>query len=213
MNPSTSFVRPAISSLLVTSSLMPDFVNSICLPWDLPLSAAPHSMGPSLDTLDRHVGWRPQLVLGSHALIETEVESHKCYGTRGKVLVASYSNQSVTSSFTPFPLYICHLSHSFLLFAIIFKAGFRLHLSALHCCLLQYLGLAITQIALNAWRIFRGVEVLYRVMSKGRRRLTVEEFFHCYSPSKIIKSKGIYSFLPRKSVLKLVCDTHDSNQN
>ena len=48
-----------------------------------------------------------------------------------------------------------------------FKAGFKLPLSALHRRLLQYLGLAITQNASNAWRIFLGAEVLYGVLSKG----------------------------------------------
>ena len=61
-----------------------------------------------------------------------------------------------------------------------FKARFRLPLSALYRRLAQYLGLAITQIFPNTWRIFLGVEVLYGVLSKGNRRLTVEEFFHYY---------------------------------
>ena len=94
-----------------------------------------------------------------------------------------------------------------------FKAGLRLPLSVLHCCLLQYLGLAITQIAPNAWRIFLGTEVLYRVQTNGERQLTVEEFFHCYRPSEIVKSRGIYSLLPRKPSLRLVYETPDSNRN
>lgn len=93
------------------------------------------------------------------------------------------------------------------------KAGFRLPLSALHYRLVQYLALAVTQIAPNAWRIFHGAEVLYGVLSKGSCRLTVEEFFHCYGPSEIVKSRGIYSFLPRKSSLRLVFETPDSNRN
>ena len=94
-----------------------------------------------------------------------------------------------------------------------FKVGFRLPLSALHRHLLQYLGLAITQISPNAWRIFLGTKVLYRVLTKGKRQLIVEEFFHCYRPSEIVKSKGIHSFLPRKSSLRLVYETPDSNRN
>ena len=92
-----------------------------------------------------------------------------------------------------------------------FKAGFGLPLSALHRRLLQYFGLAVTQIAPNTWRIFLGVEVLYKVLSKGRRQLIVKEFFHCYRPSKIVKSRGIYSFLLRKPALRLVYETPDSN--
>ena len=60
------------------------------------------------------------------------------------------------------------------------KVGLRFLLSALHRHLFQYLGLAVTQISLNAWRVFLGAEVLYRVMFDEVRRMTVEEFFHCY---------------------------------
>ena len=66
------------------------------------------------------------------------------------------------------------------------KAGLRFPLSALHRRLLQYLGLAVTQISSNAWRVFLGVEVLYEAMSDRACRLTVEEFFHCYRPTKIV---------------------------
>ena len=71
------------------------------------------------------------------------------------------------------------------------KARFRFPLSALHRRLLQYLGLAVTQIALNALRVFLGVEVLYRVMSDGVRRLTMEEFFHYHRSIKIVQSEGM----------------------
>ena len=94
-----------------------------------------------------------------------------------------------------------------------FKVGFRLPLSALHHRLLQYLGLAVSQIAPNAWRIFLGAEVLYGVLTKGRRQLTMEEFFHCYHPFEIAKFKGIYNFLPKKLSLRLVYETPDSNRN
>ena len=78
----------------------------------------------------------------------------------------------------------------------IFKEGFRLPLSAL------LLGV-----------IFLGAEVLYGVLSKGRRQLTVEEFFHYYRPFEIVKSRGFYNFLLRKTVHRLVYETPDSNQN
>ena len=93
------------------------------------------------------------------------------------------------------------------------KAGLRFPLNTLHRCLLQYLGLAVTQIFPNAWRVFLSVEVLYGPMSDGVKRLTVEEFFHCYRPAKIAQSKGMYSFVPRSPLLRLVCETLDSNKN
>ena len=93
------------------------------------------------------------------------------------------------------------------------KAGLRFLLSALHRRLLQYLGLVVTQISLDAWRVFLGAKVLYGAMFDGARRMTVEEFFHCYLPSEITQSKGMYSFMPRSQLLRLVCDTPDSNRN
>ena len=93
------------------------------------------------------------------------------------------------------------------------KVGLRFSLNALHCCLLQYLGLAVTQISPNTWKVFLGVEVLYRVMSNGAHGIMVEEFFHCYHPSEITQSKGMYSFVPRSLLLRPVCNTLDSNKN
>ena len=93
------------------------------------------------------------------------------------------------------------------------KAGLRFLLSTLHHRLLQYLGLVVTQISLDAWRVFLGAEVLYGAMFDGACRMTVEDFFHRYLPSKITQSKGMYSFMPRSPLLRLVCDTPDSNRN
>ena len=50
-------------------------------------------------------------------------------------------------------------------------------------------------------------------MSNGARSLTVWEFLHCYRPDEIDKSKGMYSFVPRKSVLKVIYETSDSNRD
>ena len=93
------------------------------------------------------------------------------------------------------------------------KAGLRFPLSSLHRQLLQYLGLAVTQISPNTWRVFLGVEVLYGAMSNRARRLTVKEFFHYYRPNEIAQSKGIYNFVPRSPLLRLMCETPDSNKN
>ena len=41
----------------------------------------------------------------------------------------------------------------------------------------------------------------------------MEEFFHCYCLDEIAQSKGMYSFVPRSPLLRLVYDTHDSNKN
>ena len=57
------------------------------------------------------------------------------------------------------------------------------------------------------------MEVLYRAMSDGARRLTVKEFFHCYHLDEIAQLKGMYSFVPRSLLLRLVCETPDSNRN
>ena len=93
------------------------------------------------------------------------------------------------------------------------KAGLRFPLNFLHRKLLKYLGLSVSQISPNAWRVFIVMEVLYGAMSNGARSLTVQEFLHCYRPEEIDKSKGMYSFVPRKFVLKVIYETPDSNRD
>ena len=70
------------------------------------------------------------------------------------------------------------------------KVGLRFPLSSLHHQFLQHLGLSVNQISPNTWRVFLGVEVLYGAMSDGARRLTAQEFLHCYRPNEISQSKG-----------------------
>jgi len=93
------------------------------------------------------------------------------------------------------------------------KAGLRFPLSSLHRQLLQHLGLSVNHISPNTWRVFLGMEVLYGAMFYDARRLTVQEFLHCYRPDEIAQSKGMYSFVPRSPLLRLVCETLDSNRN
>ena len=95
----------------------------------------------------------------------------------------------------------------------VFKAGLRFPLNSLKRELLWHLGLSVSQISPNAWRVFIAMEVRYGAMSDGARSLTIREFFHCYCPDEIDKSKGMYSFVPRKSVLKVIYETPDSNRN
>ena len=84
------------------------------------------------------------------------------------------------------------------------KVGLRFPLNTLKRELLQHLGLSVSQISPNAWRVFIAIEVLYRAMFGGSRSLTKREFLHCYRPDEIDKSRGLYSFVPRKSVLKVI---------
>ena len=56
------------------------------------------------------------------------------------------------------------------------------------------------------------MEVLYGAMSNGARSLTVREFLHCYHPDEIDKSKGMYSFVLKKSVLKVIYENSDFNR-
>ena len=95
----------------------------------------------------------------------------------------------------------------------VLKVGLRFPLNSLYCELLKYLGLSVSQISPNAWRVFKAMEVLYRAMSNGARMLTVQEFLHCYRLDEIDKSRGMYSFVPRKSVLKVIFETLDSNRD
>ena len=94
-----------------------------------------------------------------------------------------------------------------------FTVGLRLPLTESHHQLANYLGLSISQIALNAWRILIGAKVIQGQLSGGNRQLTLDKFFYCYKPQQISPSKGIYHFLARKSLLKLVSNMSNSNRN
>ena len=93
------------------------------------------------------------------------------------------------------------------------KAGLRFPRSSLHRELLKYLGLSINQVSLNAWRVFIVMEVLYDAMTDGARRLTVREFLHCFHLHEIDKSKGMYSFVPRSPLLKVIFEISNSNKD
>ena len=93
------------------------------------------------------------------------------------------------------------------------KAGLRFPLNSLHHELLQYLGLSVNQISPNAWRVFIAMEVLYGAMTDGAKKLMVREFLHCYHPDEIDRSRGMYSFVPRSPLLKVIYDTPDSNRD
>ena len=95
----------------------------------------------------------------------------------------------------------------------VLKAGLRFPLNFLKRELLKHLGLSVSQISLNALRVFIVMEVLYGAMLDGARSLTVREFLHCYRLDEIDKSKGMYSFVPRKSILKVIYETPDSNHD
>ena len=93
------------------------------------------------------------------------------------------------------------------------KAGLRFSLSTLHRELLKYLGLSVTQISPNAWRVFIAMEILYGAMTDSARRLTVREFLHCYRPDEIDRSRGMFSFASRSPLLKVIFETPDSNRD
>ena len=66
-----------------------------------------------------------------------------------------------------------------------FAAGLRLPLTALHSQLVIFLGLSISQIALNTWSIFIRAEIIWGHLSGGNRQLALDEFFWCYRPQHI----------------------------
>ena len=93
------------------------------------------------------------------------------------------------------------------------KAGLRFPLSSLHRELLKCLGLSVNQVSLNAWRVFIAMGVLYGAMTNGAKNLMVREFLHCYRLDEIDKLRGMYSFVPRSPLLKVIYETPDSNRD
>ena len=95
----------------------------------------------------------------------------------------------------------------------ILKVGLRFPLSTLHRELIKCLGLSVNQVSPNAWRIFIAMEILYSAMTDGARSITVRKFPHCYRPNEIDKSRGVYSFIPRSLLLKVIYETPNSNKD
>ena len=77
-----------------------------------------------------------------------------------------------------------------------FIARLRLPLSSLHRQLASYMGISVSQIAPNAWRIFIEAEVLLGQLSRGHWSLTLEEFYY-YKSQEIPRSKDFYNFACR----------------
>ena len=63
-----------------------------------------------------------------------------------------------------------------------FATGVRLPLMKLHRQLANYLGLFVSQITPNTWRIFLGAKVIWGQLCGGNCRLTLDEFFYYYKP-------------------------------
>ena len=93
------------------------------------------------------------------------------------------------------------------------KARLRFPLSSLHHELLKCLSLSVNPVSPNAWRVFIAMEVLYGAITNGARSLMVREFLHCYHLDKIDKSRGMYSFVPRSPLLKVIYETLNSNRD
>ena len=94
-----------------------------------------------------------------------------------------------------------------------FAMGLRLPLTALHRQLTDFLGLPVSQIPPNAWRIFISVEILWGHLSGGNCQFSLDEFFYCYRPQHIVFSKRTYHFTAWEKGLKLVSDMPNSNRN
>ena len=92
------------------------------------------------------------------------------------------------------------------MYGAMFTVGLRLPLTALHHQLAIFLGLFVSQVASNAWRVFIGAEILWGCLIWGNLQLTLDEFFWCYRPQHISLSKGIYHFAMRKKSLRLMSD-------
>ena len=76
----------------------------------------------------------------------------------------------------------------------------------LHRQLVDFMGLSVNQIALNALRTFIGAEVLWGRLSGGNHQFSLDEFFYCYKPCQIVSSQGTYHFSVREKDLRLVSD-------
>lgn len=63
-----------------------------------------------------------------------------------------------------------------------FTVGLRLLVTELHYQLPNYLGLSVSQIAPNMWRIIIGAEAIWGKLSGGNHRLSLGNYFYYYRP-------------------------------
>lgn len=93
-----------------------------------------------------------------------------------------------------------------------FIAELSLPLSSLCRQLATYMGIFVSHIAPNAWRIFIVVKVLWCQLSGVHWSLTLKKFFYCYKPQEIPRSKGFYNFMCHQAALRLISDMSNSNR-
>ena len=79
-----------------------------------------------------------------------------------------------------------------------FVAGLRLPLTTLHCQLVNFLGLSISQIAPNAWKIFIRAEILWGCLSGGNRQLSLDESFIAIDLSTSFRPKKYTTSLHKR---------------
>ena len=91
--------------------------------------------------------------------------------------------------------------------------GLRLPLNAFARELLTRLGLGVCQLNPNAWRLIVSMQVLWREVFKGDRRLTVDEFLFCYKPFEINQFQGFYQFTARGNECRLIKSLVSSDRN
>jgi hypothetical protein len=85
-----------------------------------------------------------------------------------------------------------------------FQASVRFPLQPFVRDLLDFLSLALGQVAPNGWRTVISCMVMWRVNSNGREDLTVDEFLFCYEPCQIAASLDFWTFKHRDTDTRII---------
>jgi hypothetical protein len=91
-------------------------------------------------------------------------------------------------------------------------AGLRFPVQSFIRELLDFLSLALGQVAPNGWRVIISSMVMWRECSDGLDDITVEEFLYCFESSQIAASPGFWTFRNRDNAVKLVEGLPSSNR-